>query len=265
MFSEKYGPWGLIAGGSEGIGACMADMLAARGLNLVLVARKPAPLQQLADEIRLKYGVEVRVKSCDLTSDTIVEELRTLTDDIEVGLLAYIAGSVGPGSFFDQPMDELMHTVRLDALSPLALSHHFGAKMRERKRGAIILGGSGAGLAGAYNFVAYSAAKAFEQMLAEGMWFELRPHGVEVLCIVIHGTSTPYANQSSEIHLETDDRDVMTPGQVAQEAIDNIANGPTWFAGAQNREFDTRLCTLDRRSATEALSARLALTTDRLD
>jgi short-subunit dehydrogenase len=52
MFAEQYGPWVVIAGGSEGVGASFARKLAAQGLNLVLLARKPEPLEEVARQIR---------------------------------------------------------------------------------------------------------------------------------------------------------------------------------------------------------------------
>lgn len=48
MFAQKYGPWALIAAAPEGVGACFARQLAARGLNLALIARKPQPLEEVA-------------------------------------------------------------------------------------------------------------------------------------------------------------------------------------------------------------------------
>jgi short-subunit dehydrogenase len=60
MFAEQYGPWALIAGGSEGVGASFARKLAAQGLNLVLLARKPQPLEEVARQVRADYSVPFR-------------------------------------------------------------------------------------------------------------------------------------------------------------------------------------------------------------
>ena len=74
-FSDQYGPYALIAGASEGIGAAFARQLAERGVNLVLVARRAEPLEALADEIRASAGVDVRVAPIDLTSPDVDERL----------------------------------------------------------------------------------------------------------------------------------------------------------------------------------------------
>jgi len=82
----RYGPWALIIGGSEGVGAEFVRHLAADGFKLVLVARKLAPLEELAAELR-GTGAEVRMLSADLSQSDVLNTVRTVTDDIEIGLL----------------------------------------------------------------------------------------------------------------------------------------------------------------------------------
>ena len=85
MNLAKYGPWALITGGSEGVGAEFARALAADGFKLVLMARKLAPLEELAAELRGK-GAEVRILSADLKKSDVLDKVRAVTDDIEIGL-----------------------------------------------------------------------------------------------------------------------------------------------------------------------------------
>src|SRR5580692_2648471 len=92
MNIDKYGPWALIVGGSEGIGAAFARKLAAKKFNIVLVARKEPPLLELATELRAT-GVEVRTLSADLSRPDVLEKVRTLTDDVVIGYLIYMAGA----------------------------------------------------------------------------------------------------------------------------------------------------------------------------
>jgi short-subunit dehydrogenase len=93
LSSQKYGPWAVIAGGSEGIGACIAHLLAQSGINLVLIARKVEPLEALAASIRARTSAEVRVLALDLTNTAMLDRIREATDDVEVGLLVYNAGA----------------------------------------------------------------------------------------------------------------------------------------------------------------------------
>ncbi|HEX7321557.1 MAG TPA: SDR family NAD(P)-dependent oxidoreductase, partial [Mycobacterium sp.] len=89
---QQYGPWAVIAGGSEGVGAEFAAQLAEAGLNLVLIARKPGPLRATADRCR-ELGAQVRELALDLTLPAGVEEIIRATADLEVGLLIYNAGA----------------------------------------------------------------------------------------------------------------------------------------------------------------------------
>ena len=72
LSSKKYGPWAVIAGGSEGIGACIARQLAKSGINLILVARKVEPLETVAASIRSETSVEVRILALDLTDAALL-------------------------------------------------------------------------------------------------------------------------------------------------------------------------------------------------
>ncbi len=93
MSYAKYGPWAVIAGGSEGVGAEFARLLAESGVNLVLVARKPEPLEVTAAACR-GLGVEVHTLATDLVSPPdAITELTALTDGLEVGLFVYNAGA----------------------------------------------------------------------------------------------------------------------------------------------------------------------------
>ena len=148
-FADRYGPYALIAGASEGIGAAFARQVAERGVNLVLVSRRAEPLDALAREIGESTGVDVRTATMDLTSTDVDAQLAAVTDGLDVGLLVYNAGAThGAADFHDQPLDDALQMVRLNCVGPVVACHRFGAAMRERGRGGIILIGSMAGLAG---------------------------------------------------------------------------------------------------------------------
>jgi short-subunit dehydrogenase len=255
MFTQKYGPWALIAGGSEGVGASFARKLAAKGLNLVLLARKPAALEEVAHQVRSNFGVQVRTASLDLRLPDVLDRVRAFTDDIEVGMLIYNAGVIAPSAFLDRSLDQTLKSLRLTVNGPVVLAHHFGTAMRERARGGIIILGSMSSFAGSQNFVVYSAAKSFDVIFGEGLWYELRPHGVNVLSLIIGLTGTPKLVQSGGLELARQTgQPVLEPDDAAQEGLDNLENGPTWIAGAYNREWAKTLAQMDRKSAVETLS-----------
>src|SRR5256885_12457748 len=105
MDVKKYGPWALLIGGSEGVGAAFARKLATAGLKLVLIARRRGPLEEVAAELRAN-GAEVRVLSADLSQPDVLDKVRTVTDDVEIGLLIYNAGANSTrGMFVELPKE----------------------------------------------------------------------------------------------------------------------------------------------------------------
>lgn len=195
---SQYGPWAVIAGGSEGIGASFARQLAAQGVNLVLSARKPAPLEALAADIRARHPErEVRLVAADLGDDGGSGGIIDATRDIEVGLLICNAGAAGRWlPFADDTLAYARHLVGVNVASTLALTHHFARPMTARGRGGILLMGSIASTAGAPGFAVYSASKSFIRTFSEALWHELKPAGVHVLGYVIGSTDTPSVARS---------------------------------------------------------------------
>jgi short-subunit dehydrogenase len=170
-FAQKYGPWAVIAGASEGIGACLADQLAARGVDLVLIARNAALLDEVAATARDNHGVQTRVVVQDLTDPDVGSKVADATSGLDVGLLIYNAGaSDRTNTFLDNELDYSLEQIKLDCIGPVTLTHHFGSAMRERGRGGIVLVSSLACVAGSATLAMYSAVKAFEHNLAEGLW-----------------------------------------------------------------------------------------------
>ena len=190
-FVERYGPWAVVAGASEGIGASFSRKLAARGLNLILVARRAAPLETLAAELRDQHGIEVRVQPLDLGSADAVSSLGTAIEGLDVGLLIYNAAYSPIGRFIDVEVEEHLKAVAVNVQGPLRFSHYFGRRLAERGKGGIILMSSMSGYQGTAMVANYAATKAYDTILAEGLWYELRGRGVDVLACIAGATLTP--------------------------------------------------------------------------
>lgn len=249
--SMQYGPWALIAGASEGVGAAFARKLAMSGINLVLLARQENLLDALAREAANDGGVQVRKLVLDLTRADMLERVREVTDGVEVGLVVYNAGAAhGGGPFLQASSEVALNLIRLNPVGQVVLSHHFGNKMAARGHGGIILMGSLAGNAGGASVVAYSAAKAFTQIFAEGLWSELKPLGVDVLCVVLGATDTP---ARARLGLKDSPGQIVAdPADVAQSSLDNIANGPVLVPEHLVGAF-RQFCSLPRKAAAEAM------------
>jgi short-subunit dehydrogenase len=228
MDLQKYGPWALIIGGSEGIGAAFARKLAALKFNIVIVARKAEPLEELATELR-RSGVEVRAVSADLSKPDVVEKVRAATDDVDVGFLIYNAGANNKrGNFLELDPEVYRAVIATNVIGQTEFVRHYGALMKDRGRGGIILTGSSSNFLGSPTLAAYTASKAFSRIFTESLWAECTPMNIDVLHMVINFTDTPAMRR-----LGMDTSSAQSPDEVAQEALDNLRNGPLLILGGE--------------------------------
>lgn len=252
-FVQRYGRWAVIAGASEGIGASLADELARRGLDLVLIARTGALLEEVAARVRAEHGVQVLSLVQDLTDSDVGARVATATEGLDVGLVIYNAGaSDRTTTFLENEFDYSLKQIKLDCIGPIALVRHFGPAMRDRGRGGIVLVASLACLAGSATLAMYSAVKAFQHNFAEGLWAELHPHGVDVCCTPLGMTDTPALRRMG---VEYDPQTQMRSDEVAREIVENIGNGPVHVVGENNRAVASQVWTIDRRALVEMMSA----------
>jgi uncharacterized protein len=249
MMKERYGPWALIVGGSEGIGEHLARKLAAAGINLVLIARKPGPLAEISQALRSQSGVDVRTLQFDIASADLLERVREVTSGLEVGLLVHnVGGGASFGPFVEATLQAAMSPVLSNCVALAKLVHEFGKPMATRGRGGILIIGSIAGNAGSYFVAGYAAAKAFNQIFAEGLWAELQPHGVHVLVCPIGAADTPSRRRSGTV--DADEMRVAKPEDVAQRALDQLPNGPVYVL-PENVAYFNSLYAMSRREAAE--------------
>jgi len=252
-FAQKYGPWAVVAGASEGIGASLADQLASGDLNLVLIARNGPLLDEVATRAGEEHGVATRAVVQDLTDPDVTARMADATAGLDVGLVIYNAGaSDRTTAFLDNEFEYSLKQIKLDCIGPTALARHFGPAMCERGRGGIVLVASLACVAGSATVAVYSAVKAFQHNLAEGLWAELRPHGVDVCCTPLGMTYTPALQRMG---VEYDPQTQMLSEDVAREITDNIGNGPVHEVGGNNRGVASQVWTIDRRSLVDMMSA----------
>lgn len=237
--SARYGPWAVVAGGSEGVGACFAHRLADCGVNVVLVARKTGPLEETADAVRAT-GVDVRTVCADLLAPGALEDVRAVTDGLDVGLLIFNAGANSYGhEFVTGDLDRVQGVIDLNITAQLAMTRHFGAAMARRRSGGIMLVGSLAGYMGQAQISVYSAVKAFSRVFAEGLWLEMGEYGVDVLELVLGVTRTP-AMARAGLNFDIPGMNVAEPDDVAAEGLEHLADGPVWIAGGNEQAAEKR-------------------------
>ena len=149
--------------------------------------------------------------------------------------------------------------VQRNCIVPMQLCHHFAPPMVQRGSGGIVLFGSGAGLAGGPNMVAYGATKAFDMVFTEALWSELHDKGIDVLGLILGKTNTPALRrlEHSRGHLSSEDTappDADSVDQVIAEAFENLSNGPTLMVGEMMRASAPMLASLSRNEAVKLMT-----------
>lgn len=253
QFLAHYGPWAVVAGASEGLGAAFARALADRGLKLLLLARRPDALAAVAGPLRAR--TEVRTAALDLADPALATTLAALTADIEPGLCVYNAAFSPLGPFLEQSLADQQRALDVNCRGPMVAARVLGEDMARRGRGGILLMSSLTALCGAPHLAAYGASKAFNLSLGEALWYELGPGGVDVLVCCAGATRTPGFLRSSG----ADGPRAMAPEDVVDEALAALGAGPSVIPGRLNR-LAARLLSrwLPRRSAVRVMGAQTA-------
>lgn len=231
-FLQKYGPWGVVTGASQGIGAEYARALAEKGMNVVMVARSGDKMTGLAKQLSEEHGVQVRVVAADLNTDQGVEQVKAGTKDLKVGLLVNNAGAWQMGSFLDQDVNQTTDRVGLNFGAPLKLSQHFARSMSDQGSGGIVNVGSMAAFHGVPGQAAYSGNKGFLQNLTESLHRELKPKGIDVMITnpgPVQGETSSSVYDQSKIPLAK-----VSGREVATQSLDRLGKGgsttvPGWL------------------------------------
>jgi short-subunit dehydrogenase len=238
---SRYGPWAVLAGASEGLGAEFARHLAAAGINCVLVARRAQVLERFAAELRQEYGIEVIGAAIDLAEPTATERMLAAVGDRQIGLFIFNAGGDGHATkYLEKVAQDWMPLVRRNVLTLMESVHAFGARMVISRRGGIILVGSDAAFGGVSRLGVYSATKAFGLNLGESLWAELAPKGVDVLNLVIGATDTPTLREVlRQKHIPAESLVLARTGDVVPAALARLGAGPTLVYGFADDDSDT--------------------------
>ena len=189
---EKYGDWALITGASSGIGMEFAQKLANEGMNLILAARRKDRLDKLAMKLEESNRIKVITAKIDLSKDNFLGELLNIIGDREVSILINNAGFGSRGLFADADSQHETNMIKVNCIAPTILTHHFAPLMIKRNKGAIIFLGSVVAFQPTPFMATYAATKAFNLLLGEALWYELKQHNVQVLTLNPGGTATEF-------------------------------------------------------------------------
>lgn len=238
---DKYGPWALVTGASDGIGRAVTARIAAEGLNVVLAARSEATLHQLAAELARTSNVQTRVVPVDLSAPDGPATLIAAVDGLPVGLAVLAAGFGGVRSFADSSPAAEAEMIAVNVSAVAQLAQHFAHRMARRARGGIVLFGSLLGWQGVPGQANYAATKAYVQALGEGLHGELKPHGVDVLCVAPGPVHSGFADRAGMTMPSA-----TTPEVVASGLWSALGRRTTVVPGTQGKLLTASLKTLPR-------------------
>lgn len=192
--AQMAGRYALVTGGSTGIGAAIARALAARGANLVLVARNEQQLDEVAAEIRsAQTGVAVLTIALDLAEPGAVPRLLAAVDEagIELELLVNSAGMSSRGLVVESDPAVLRHLVDLNVGALTELTTAVAAQMSTRGHGSIVNIASTGAYAPAPVLAAYAASKAYVLSFTQALWAETKDKNIRVVAVSPGPTQTP--------------------------------------------------------------------------
>ena len=222
------GPWAVVGGASEGLGAAWVEALARRGLHVLAVGRRPEPLEQMAQRVAGR--------------------------GLEIGTAVYNAASSFTGFLLDHPPQHAQRLVDVNVRGPLALIYQLVPAMIERRRGTLVLMSSLAGNQGAPGLAAYAASKAFATSLAESLHAELRPAGVDVLACVAGAVRTPGYTAT----VGRDAPGTLDPDRVVEAALAGLGRRALVTPGGVNKLAAFVMRRLLPRATATAIMGRAA-------
>jgi short-subunit dehydrogenase len=187
-------PRALISGASAGLGAEFARQLAASGKDLILVARRVEPMQQLASELTDKYNIAVDIIQADLSAVDATGELfaNVAGRGLQVDYLINNAGSVGPDLLLDRDWPAQQRYIELMMTSVAGMCHHFIPPMQERGFGRVLNVASVAGHVSLSGDTSYGPTKAYLIALSKNLSVTVRGSGVNVMALCPGFTHTDF-------------------------------------------------------------------------
>lgn len=228
----------LITGASSGIGAEFARQLAAKGSNLVLVARRLDRLEALASDLRQQHGAQVHTVAADLSQAAAGEQLLAEVDQRGISVTS-IVNNAGFGiwaPFHTSDPALLRKMIAVDVLAVVDISRAVIPRLRSAGTGYLLNVSSVAAYSSIPMQGVYSAAKAFVLSFTESLWAETRGTGVRVLAFAPGVTNTEFFDVVGTDDARGGSR-AQTPEQVVSEALRVLERKnppPSWVSGHLN-------------------------------
>ena len=222
-------PYALITGASKGIGLAMADELARRKFDLLLVARSADLLRQEASRLASTYGVKTDTLAIDLAeagaAQRVVDWCRQHRYTVQ--LLANNAGYGLSGPFEGHQLSEHLARMQVNMTTLVELTYLFLPELKQQPRAYILNIGSSAAYQAIPRLSLYAASKSFVLQFSRGLRLELKKSPVTVTCVCPGATDTNFVDraQIGEKGRKAAEKVNMTPAEVARQAVDATLAG----------------------------------------
>jgi short-subunit dehydrogenase len=251
-FGKRYGPWAAVLGAGQGIGLAFAREIARRGVGVLAVDLRDEGAEA-ARAAAAAEGAPAAALALDLGADEATRRLEEAAEAHPPGLVVVPAAVSLVGPFLDTPLARHLEAVRVNCAGVLRACHVLGARLAAQGRGGLVLLTSLAGFQGTGFVATYAATKAFDLALAEALWWELAPRGVDVVAVAPGSTDTPGFRAHGP---RVADAALADPEEVAREGLDGLGRGPLVIPGEANRRVREALAALPRARAVEVVSAQ---------
>lgn len=247
----------LITGASSGIGEVFARKLAARGRNVLLVARSEDKLITLCNELGRSNSIRAQYVALDLSQTESGARLfeESQKRGLFVDLLINNAGFGSMGEFSKLDLERELNMIDLNVKSLVELTHRFIQPMIERKQGAIINVASTAAFQPVPFMATYAATKAFVLSFSEALWEENRTHGIKVVALCPGVTETNFFEAARG--QKPPARVAQTPEEVVDVALRGLARGKSHVISGWTNFLMTESERLVPRSLVTRLAGRM--------
>lgn len=251
-FKEKYGSYALVTGASAGIGKAFAHLLAEKGLNLILAARREEKLKEVSRHLSERCKIEAIPFPIDLSKENSADELFEKVKGYDIGILVNNAGFGYYGKFVKQDAGRFAEMIKLNVLTFTLLTRLFTAHFIARKRGGIILVSSLAAFQPTPGMALYGATKGFELLLGEAVAEEIRGKNVDMTVLCPSGTLTEFQGVAGGVP-----HDGLTAEFVADCALGSLGKKRIAIPGTGNKILGKMNRFLPRNVVTRATAKAL--------
>lgn len=230
----RTGHTALVTGASQGLGVAIAEELARQGYDLLLVARRGAALEDVAERLRRTYKIDAAVLAADLGTPDGLDAVCEASGPSPIRVLINNAGFGDTTAVVDAPWDRLSAMIQLNITAVTRLARHYALRFKGEGGGRILNVASSAAFQPTPYFAVYGASKAYVANLAQAMNEELRGTGVSLTALCTGPVATPFHDRAGTQGSLITRLTMLQPERVARLGVHGLLRGrvlviPGWI------------------------------------